>query len=54
MKNTYSFPRIDDIFDQVRGSKVFSNLDLGSSDHQVRFKDENAQSHYEEQVSLIK
>ena len=41
MKNKYPFPRIDDLFDQVRGSKVFSNIDLGSGDHQVRFKDGN-------------
>ena len=39
MKNKYSLPRIDDLFDQVRGSKVFSKLDLGSGDHQVRVKD---------------
>ena len=41
MKNKYHFPRIDDIFDLVRGSKVFSNLELGSGDHHVRFKDED-------------
>ena len=41
MKNKYPFPRIDDLFDQVRGSKVFSKLDLGSGDHQARVKDED-------------
>ena len=39
MKNKYHFPRIDDLFDQMRRSKVFSKLDLGSGDHQVRVKD---------------
>ena len=33
VKNKYPFPMINDLFDQVRGSKVFSKLDLGSSDH---------------------
>ena len=41
MKEKYPFPRIDDLFDQVRGSKVFSKLDLGSSDHYIRVKDED-------------
>ena len=41
VKNKYPFPRVDDLFYQVRVSKVFSKLDLGSGDHQVRVKDEN-------------
>ena len=41
MKNKYHFPRIDDLFDQVRRSKVFSKIDLGFGDHQVRVKDED-------------
>ena len=41
MKNKYPFPIIDDLFDQVSGSKVFSKIDLGSGDHQVRVKDED-------------
>ena len=28
MKKTYPFPRIDDLFDQMRGAKVFSKIDL--------------------------
>ena len=27
-KNKYPLPRIDDIFDQMRGDKVFSKIDL--------------------------
>ena len=41
MNNRCPFHRINDLFDQVRGSKVFSNIDLGSRDRQVRVKDEN-------------
>ena len=41
VKNKYPFPRIDDLFDQMRGAKVFSKIDLMSGYHQVRIKDEN-------------
>ena len=40
MNNKYPFPRIDDLFDQIIGAKVFSRNDLRSSYHQVRIKDE--------------
>ena len=40
MKNKYPLPRIDDLFDQMRGGKVFSKIDLRSGYHQVRIKDE--------------
>ena len=41
MKNKYPLPRIDDIFDQMRGEKVFSKIDLRFAYHQVRIKDED-------------
>ena len=41
VKNKYPFPRIDDLFDQMRGAKVFSNIDLIFGYHQVRIKDED-------------
>ena len=41
VKNKYPLPRIDDIFDQMRGAKVFSKIDLRSGYHQVRIKDED-------------
>ena len=30
LKNKYPLPRIDDFFDQMRGAKVFSKIDLRS------------------------
>jgi hypothetical protein len=30
VKNKYPLPRIDDMFDQLRGACVFSNIDLRS------------------------
>ena len=41
IKNRYPLPRIDDLFDQVRGAAVFSKIDLRSGYHQVRIKDED-------------
>ena len=39
VKNKYPLPRIDDLFDQMRGAKVFSNIDFRFGYHQVRIKD---------------
>ena len=41
VKNKYLFMRIDDLFDQMKGAKVFSKVDLRSGYHQVRIKDED-------------
>jgi len=40
IKNKYPFPRIDDLFDQLRGVAIFSKIDLISGYHQVRIKDD--------------
>ncbi|KAL6209996.1 hypothetical protein ACLB2K_020934 [Fragaria x ananassa] len=39
VKNKYPLPRIDDLFDQLRGASVFSNIDLRSGYHQLRIRD---------------
>ena len=41
VKDNYPFPRIDGLFDQMRGEKVFSKIDLGSDYHNVSIKDED-------------
>ena len=41
IKNKYPLPRIDDLMDQVRGSKVFSKLDLASGYHQMRVEEKS-------------
>ena len=41
VKNKYPLPRIDDLFDQMRGADVFSKIELRSGYHQVRIKDED-------------
>ena len=34
VKNKYPLPRIDDLFNQLKGASVFSNIDLRSGYHQ--------------------
>jgi hypothetical protein len=41
VKNKYPLPRIDDLFDQLRGENIFSKIDLISRYHQVRIKEED-------------
>ena len=41
VKNKYPLPRIDGLFDQMRGAKVFSKFDLRSNYHKVRIKEED-------------
>jgi hypothetical protein len=36
IKNNYPLPRIEDLFDLMRGAKVFSKIDLQSGYHQRR------------------
>jgi len=40
VKNKYPFPRIDDLFDQMKGAQLFSKIDLRLGYHQVRIKEE--------------
>ena len=41
VKKKYPLPRIDESFDQLRGAKVFSKIDLRSRYHQIRIKNED-------------
>jgi hypothetical protein len=38
IKNKYHLPRIEDLFDQLRGASVFSKIDLRSGYHQHRIR----------------
>ncbi|GKE36796.1 putative reverse transcriptase domain-containing protein [Tanacetum coccineum] len=58
VKNRYPLPRINDLFDQLQGSRVYSKIDLRSGYHQLRVREEDIlktvfrtrYGHYEFQV----
>ncbi|GJY15626.1 putative reverse transcriptase domain-containing protein [Tanacetum coccineum] len=58
VKNRYPLPRIDDLFDQLQGSSVYSKINLRSGYHQLRIHEEDIlktafrtrYGHYEFQV----
>ena len=39
VKNKYSLPWIDDLFDQLKGARVFSKIDLRLGYHQLRIRE---------------
>ena len=39
IKNRYPLPRIDDLFDQLRGERVYSKIDLRTGYHQLRVRE---------------
>jgi hypothetical protein len=41
IKNKYPLPRIDILFDQLAGAKVFSKVDLRSGYHQIKIRPED-------------
>ncbi|GKF62794.1 hypothetical protein Tco_0182848, partial [Tanacetum coccineum] len=41
LKNRYLLLRIDDLFDQLQGSSIYSTIDLRSGYHQLRVRDED-------------
>jgi hypothetical protein len=43
VKNKYPLSRIDNLFDQLKGAKVFSKIELRSGYHQLRIKEQDRQ-----------
>ncbi|GJR83424.1 hypothetical protein Tco_0154209 [Tanacetum coccineum] len=41
VKNHYLLPRINDLFDQLQGSSVYSKIELRSGYHQLRVRDDD-------------
>jgi hypothetical protein len=41
INNKYSLPRIDVLFEQLKGAQVFSKIDLNSGYHQLRIREDD-------------
>nr|GEZ85024.1 reverse transcriptase domain-containing protein [Tanacetum cinerariifolium] len=41
VKNRHPLPRIDDLFDQLQGSSIYSKIDLRSGYHQLRVREQD-------------
>jgi hypothetical protein len=41
IKNNYHFPRIDDLFDQLKGACVFLKIDVRFGYHQLKIRASN-------------
>jgi hypothetical protein len=53
IKNNYPLPRIDDLFDQLKGAKYFSKIDLRSGYFQLKIRESDIPktafvTHYEQ------
>nr|GEV72493.1 hypothetical protein [Tanacetum cinerariifolium] len=53
VKNHYPLPRIDDLFDQLQGSSVYSKINLRSGYHQLRNEKEH-EEHLKAILELLK
>nr|GEW45928.1 putative reverse transcriptase domain-containing protein [Tanacetum cinerariifolium] len=54
VKNRYPLPRIDDLFDQLQGSSVYSKIDLRSGYHQLREAEGKSEKKQLENVPIVR
>ncbi|GJX76428.1 putative reverse transcriptase domain-containing protein, partial [Tanacetum coccineum] len=54
VKNRYPLPRIDDLFDQLRGSSVYSKIDLRSGYHQLQEREEDTPKKWHSELDPAK
>ncbi|GKA65618.1 putative reverse transcriptase domain-containing protein [Tanacetum coccineum] len=53
VKNRYPLPRIDDLFDQLRGSSVYSKIDLRSGYHQLHVREEDISKKWHLELGMV-
>ena len=52
VKNQYILPRIEDLFDQLKGASVFSEIDLRSGYYQLQVKEVESRKQLSEPVMV--
>jgi hypothetical protein len=53
IKNKFPLPRIEDLFDQIKGASVFSKIDLRSGYHQLKIQEsDNPKTAFRSQYGL--
>ncbi|GJS08754.1 putative reverse transcriptase domain-containing protein [Tanacetum coccineum] len=53
VKNRYPLPRIDDVFDQLQGSRYFSKIDLRSGYHQLKYRKKNIPKLHADEITTF-
>jgi hypothetical protein len=53
IKNKYPLPRIDDLFNQLRGACVFSKIDLHSGYHQLKIRHSDTKDGFHDKVWVV-
>jgi len=50
IKNKYPLPHIDELFDRLRGARVFSKIDLQSGYNQILVREEDIENNVRHHV----
>ncbi|GKA27082.1 putative reverse transcriptase domain-containing protein [Tanacetum coccineum] len=53
MKNRYPLPRIDDLFDQLQRSSVYSKIDLRLGYHQLHVREEDISKKWHSELGMV-
>jgi len=53
IKNKYPLPRVDHLFDQLKGASVFSKIDLRSGYHQLKIRATDIPKNFYHKVWLV-
>jgi hypothetical protein len=53
VKNKYPLPRIEDLFNQLRGAVVFSKIDMRLGYHQLRIQPSNIPKTYSIRYEIV-
>ncbi|GJU41829.1 hypothetical protein Tco_1194786 [Tanacetum coccineum] len=54
VKNRYLLPRIDDLFDQLRGSNVYSKIDMRLGYHQLHVQEEDISKKWHSELGMTR